>query len=69
MGLQEETIVCARLKGEEISSLASGISDNPQDFVDKLAALSVPKGEVQGIKLADYIWELISHNAEAIGIR
>jgi UDP-N-acetylglucosamine diphosphorylase/glucosamine-1-phosphate N-acetyltransferase len=67
MGLQDKTIVFARLNANEISSLAGSISDNPKDFVDKLASIDIPKGEVKGIKLANYIWELIRHNAEAIG--
>lgn len=66
IGMQGEIIVYARLKGDEISSLVSGITDNPQDFVDKLSALSAPKVDDKGVKLATYIWKLMSNNAKAI---
>jgi len=66
IGLQGETIVYARLNPSEIKSLADGISDKPEDFVSKLGAIDVSKEQVNSIKLANYIWDLMGLNAEAI---
>ncbi len=62
IGVQGDTIVYARLKASEMA----GLLDDPDSFADKLAALDVPKKEVTGIKLVNYLWELISTNGEAI---
>jgi len=66
IGLQDGAIVYARLKANEMDGLLDGISDDPKDFTDKLASLKIPKREVQGAKLVNYLWELVSHNGDAI---
>lgn len=66
IGLQDNEIVYARLKAENISGLSDSISDNPKDFIDKLLSLNVPKKEVKGVKFVKYLWELIGNNAKAI---
>ncbi|MBD3181404.1 hypothetical protein GF312_03870, partial [Candidatus Poribacteria bacterium] len=63
IGVQDENIVCARLKADEMSKLAN----DPDAFAENLAGVDVPKGEVTGIKMFSYLWELISYNSEAIG--
>lgn len=61
IGLHDGTIVYARLKAKEIQSLSGSIS-----VTDGLAALNISQKEAQGIKLVNYLWQLISHNADAI---
>lgn len=58
IGMQDGVVVYARLKAGEIA----GLPDNSEELADKLAALDVPKKEVQGTKLVSYIWELIQLN-------
>jgi len=62
MGVQDGVIIYARLKAGEMA----GLADDPDSFADKLASLDVPKKELQGIKLVDYLWEIISNNGETI---
>ncbi len=66
IGLQDNEIVYARLKSENILGLSDSISDNPKEFIDKLLSLNIPKKETKGVKFAKYLWELISNNAKAI---
>ncbi len=66
IGLQDNEVVYARLKAENISGLSDTISDNPKDFIDKLLSLNIPKKEIEGVKLVKYLWELIGNNAKAI---
>ncbi len=66
IGLQDDEIIYARLKSENISGLSSTISDDMSAFVEKLLSLDVPKKKIEGIKLVKYIWELIGNNAKAI---
>jgi UDP-N-acetylglucosamine diphosphorylase/glucosamine-1-phosphate N-acetyltransferase len=60
IGLQDGFVVYARLKADEMA----GLADSPEDLADKLAALDVPKKEVQGVQLVSYLWELIKLNEE-----
>ena len=55
IGLQDGVVVYARLKADELA----GLADSSEDLADKLAALDVPKKEVDGVKLTNYLWELI----------
>ena len=66
IGIQDGVIVYARLKGDNVTSLTDAISDDPNQLVDKLNSLDVPKKEISGVKLLKYLWEFISNNAEAI---
>jgi UDP-N-acetylglucosamine diphosphorylase/glucosamine-1-phosphate N-acetyltransferase len=66
IGLQDGVIVYARLKADEINGLSDSISDDPKDFTDRLASLNIPRKEIQRVKLVNYLWELISHNGDAI---
>ena len=74
--LQDGTITYARLKADEMDGLSDSIL-NPKDFTDRLASLKLPekdlgspstrkKKEIQKIELANYLWELVSHNGNAI---
>ena len=66
IGLQDGVIVYARLKANELDGLSASISDDPKDFTAGLASLDVPKREARGAKLVNYLWELVSHNSDAI---
>ena len=66
IGMQDGAIVYARLNAGEMAGLSDSISDDAGDFSDKLAALDVPKKEVQEVKMVSYLWELISNNGDAI---
>ncbi len=60
IGIQDDVVIYARLKADEMA----GLADNPEDLADGLAALDLPKKEVQGVQLANYLWELIRINEE-----
>ena len=65
VGMQDGVVVCARLKADEMA----GLSDDLENLAEKLAALDVPKVEVENVQMASYLWELIRINEEenAIG--
>jgi UDP-N-acetylglucosamine diphosphorylase/glucosamine-1-phosphate N-acetyltransferase len=66
IGMQDGTVIYARLKANEVASLADSISDSPEDLISKLISLSIPKREIQGVELVSYLWELIGRNGDAI---
>lgn len=66
IGIQDGVVVYARLSASEMSGLSDSISDDLGDFTDRLASLNVPKKEIQGVELTDYLWKLISRNGDAI---
>ncbi len=60
IGLQGDVVVYARLKADEMA----GLADDPEDLAAKIAALDVPRKEVQGVQLTSYLWELVRYNEE-----
>lgn len=66
IGLQDGVIACARLKADNIASLVDAISDDTNQLVEKMLSLNVPKKEIEGIKFANYLWNLVLTNGEAI---
>jgi len=66
IGLQDGVLIYARLNAKDMDGLSDSISDDPKQFTDRLASLNVPRKEIQGVRLANYLWELISHNGDAI---
>lgn len=60
IGMLGDDVAYARLKADEMA----GLSDDMDDLADKLAALDVPKKEVDGIQMVGYLWELIKLNEE-----
>ena len=66
IGMQDGVIIYARLKADEMAGLADSISDDPNEFAEKLASLDVPKKEIEGVELANYHFELILRNGDAI---
>ena len=60
IGLQDGVVVYARLKADELA----GLAESSEDLADKLAALDVPKKEVDGVQLTNYLWELVRYNEE-----
>jgi|GEM_PF-16547 len=66
IGLQDGVLIYARLNAKDMDGLSDSISDDPEDFTDRLTSLNIPKKETQGVRLVNYLWELISHNSAAI---
>jgi UDP-N-acetylglucosamine diphosphorylase/glucosamine-1-phosphate N-acetyltransferase len=67
IGLQDGAIAYARIKNyDKLASLMDSISDDQKQFIEKIMSLDVPKKEIKGIKFANYLWNLVLANGEAI---
>jgi UDP-N-acetylglucosamine diphosphorylase/glucosamine-1-phosphate N-acetyltransferase len=66
IGTHDGSIVCARLKADNIASLSGTITDDTGAFIEKLSSMNVPKKEMSSAKLAKYLWELVLINGDVI---
>jgi len=64
IGIQDGVVIYARLSAKDAESLADSITDNPEDFYNKLASLDLPRKEIEGVELANYLWELVLRNED-----
>lgn len=61
---QHDVVVYARLSAKDVEGLADNITDNPEDFYNKLASLDLPRKEVEGVELANYLCKLVLRNED-----